>query len=157
MKKLLRNKFVIAFAIISLFVGSIQVYATTGLDPYALTLIKVILDIKQNEIDDTINARTREFVEGNRNQLEDYIGTATDKVINNVKNFTNEEVARADQELNAYTNDLIRQLDGVMLIEEERLRGVVTRRVNEYMDMLKQELLRELNFELEKHMLEQIK
>ena len=137
-------------AVLSIFAGSIHIYARPDFDRYARILIKIIFDLKQDDINSNIETKAKEAMGGNTSNVIDYIEASSDKVVRNVELYADEEVVRAGTELDAYSKELMKQLDEIMLEEEQRLQGVVTSRVDQVIDQLKQEILRDLTLELEK-------
>jgi len=152
-----RSKTLIMFSlVIVLMLGSGQVYASTALDTNILNLIRQIFNENINAFDQTIYEETQKLADQKKDRFDSYIDVSTNKVIGNIENHIDLEINRANDELDSYIEELMRQMDGIMEDEENRLKELVTNHVDESIQVMKNYLHGYLYVALEEHLLETI-
>jgi uncharacterized protein YicC (UPF0701 family) len=140
MKRLLKKKAIVSVLIAITLLGSTQAYAATALNTNIISLIKdgfrsITAYFMQ------ITDQEAAIIEANSTQdLEQYIDTAAKQTINDIETYKNSEIARADKEIDTYTDDLKKQLDTVVTDEKNKTKQQITDKIDSDVKNIKSEL-----------------
>ena len=140
MKRLLKKKAIVSLLIAITLFGSTQAYAATALNTNIISLIK-----------DGFRSITAYFMQitdqeaaiietDSSDDLEQYIDAAAKQTISDIETHKNTEVARADNEIDTYTDELKKQLDTVVTDENNKTKQQITDKINSDVRNIKSEL-----------------
>lgn len=154
MKHSYGKKTIAAAILISFFAGSMPVYAAALLQTDTLNYIKGYLSSYIPDYFTDINSKTSSTIDQSRQLMNSHIDASTGKAIDDITNYTNGEKSRIDSELNAYTDELLSQMDQVIDEQADEIKDIL----HDYTDLTiknsKNQLDSELTNALQQHLLE---
>lgn len=140
MKKLFKKKFIMSLLVALILMGSTQVYAATVLNTNIISLIR-----------DGFNSITAYFMQSTDQEIskidtdssgdiKQYIDTTSQQTISDIEAHKNNEVTRADKEIDTYTAELKKQLDAVVNDEKNKTKQQITEKINSNIASIKSDL-----------------
>jgi phenylalanyl-tRNA synthetase alpha subunit len=130
-KSALKRKTAVVLISLFLLVGGTQVYAATVLDSNLIQLIKDgVSSMRGYFVQDAQKAVTQDLRADYQKKINDYVKDKTSSVISDIQNHRNSEVSRANQELNAYFEQMKKQVDDAAKGEVDTAKNAITAEVN---------------------------
>ena len=144
MKRLFKKKYIVSFIIALALMGGTQAYAATALNTNILALIKdgfrsITVYFVQTTDQEVVKIET-----DGTNDMKQYIDTASKQTVSDIETHKNREVARADKEIDTYTNELKKQLDIVINDEKNKTKQQITDKINNDVTRIKSDLDRDM-------------
>lgn len=142
MKKIFSNKTVATTVIfLSIVFGSVTALASTKIGVEIVNVMRASFNVRMQDYNKEIALEQEKLIENNAVGIEDYVNASSERVLDHVENYIEEELSRAGLELDHYRDELLQQLDQELITEEERLKKLV----NDYINLKIKEAKNEIN------------
>jgi uncharacterized protein YicC (UPF0701 family) len=149
MIKTISKKTLAVIIMVSFLSGSIPVYASTlvnqdTIDYITSSLYKYIPGFYEN-----LNSSATDAINQNKEVLKQHIDSSIDQVIMDTGTVTVQEGNRINSELEAYTEELMKEIDPVFRDQEEQIKQIIKEMADKQIQDAKDRLKTELNNELQ--------
>lgn len=145
MRKIFTKKTVAtAAATLSILFGSVTAFASSSLGSNIIFALRASFDVRMDDYKKSIHTEQQELVGKNKIGISEYVNNSSEHILGNVENYIQEELSRADSELDSYKEELFLQLDQELLNEEERLKNILKQYVDSKIKSSKDELNNEV-------------
>jgi hypothetical protein len=128
--------------------GSTQAYAALALDTNIIDLIKNGINMVTASQVASANTQSTAIEADYKTKLQESVTATKNNTANDLAQFTDTELTRARQELNAYLDEKKQQMNNVVAPQVELSKQDITKNVNAIIDAIKQRLDQEFQRQL---------
>jgi DNA anti-recombination protein RmuC len=136
----MKRKVMLFVIIIGVLVGSAQVFAATVLNTNLIDLIKTSFEAIKSHYTAEVDNNTNDLTQKYNNEAATAIQDIKQNAYNDLENFKNNEIARSEQELNAYFEQMKQELNQQANGYVGEIKGSITDNVNKSIEKTKEEI-----------------
>lgn len=144
MLKLFRKKTLICLILVTVLLGSAQVYAATTYHTDIFNLVKNGYIVLKDYFGAVANQEVNELKATSTMQMKEYVDAAKNESILRLEEYKDQEVARANKEIEEFIGELKNQVVDNVDLHEEEVKQLISDQVNHDIERLKKELQNEL-------------
>ncbi|MEJ8553700.1 hypothetical protein [Tepidibacter sp. Z1-5] len=149
--KKVNKKIIMIITVVLIVFGAANVYATTVLGTDIITLIqKGINSLESGLLVETENELNR-ISEEQQQQLDFHIQAKAQEIIEELKKYQNEEIGRANAELNEYVKELKLAVDQEIEGEKQKTKDKIKNKVDEIKKREKENIKNKLKDSISNH------
>jgi uncharacterized membrane-anchored protein YjiN (DUF445 family) len=145
LKKHINKKLIISLLVATLLIGGGKAFASSGIFNDLINLIRDRFTTATDYFIQDTDQKNSQFLTEKTKDLKEHIDSTSSQTITDIEAHKNSEIARAEDEVEAYVNEFKNQMDDFVGEEKSKLQQKISEKIDKDVEKFKKDLKKDMD------------